>query len=273
MKKLLFILLAALAACTNVTPPAQDAFICKSIHMEPDVQQYFDQAVGQTTAFWKPGQTLRVGFLQSNATREAYFKQACIDWSRYANLKFDFVTVPPYDIRVAFDSNDGSWSYIGKNTPSSGATLNLGWNGYDVAAHELGHALGLLHEQQNPEQPICWNRDNVIKDLSGPPNNWSVATIEHNVLNRHNPASVTTSPFDGASIMLYTIPARWTCNGQGYSGGKIISKADSAFVATVYPFPAAPPPPVVSTKTKIQKHLTTARAALDSVDVLVKTLK
>ena len=47
--------------------------------------------------------------------------------------------------------------------------------------HEFGHALGLIHEHQNPIQAIDWNKPAVIADLSGPPNNWDRDTIEHNM--------------------------------------------------------------------------------------------
>jgi hypothetical protein len=43
-----------------------------------------------------------------------------------------------------------------------------------ACVHEFGHALGLIHEHQNPNRAIQWNRDAVINDLQGPPNNWDL---------------------------------------------------------------------------------------------------
>jgi hypothetical protein len=47
--------------------------------------------------------------------------------------------------------------------------------------HEFGHALGLVHEHQHPAGGIQWNRPQVLRDLSGPPNNWPLDVIEQNV--------------------------------------------------------------------------------------------
>jgi hypothetical protein len=38
----------------------------------------------------------------------------------------------------------------------------------------------LQHEHQNPSGGIQWNREAVIADLSGPPNNWKIEMIENN---------------------------------------------------------------------------------------------
>jgi hypothetical protein len=37
--------------------------------------------------------------------------------------------------------------------------------------HEFGHALGLIHEHQNPSGGIQWNKPVVCRYYEGPPNN------------------------------------------------------------------------------------------------------
>lgn len=58
------------------------------------------------------------------------------------------------DIRITFNPNIGSWSYVGndnKNIPQTEPTMNFAWldeppeHNYGVIKHELGHALGLIH--------------------------------------------------------------------------------------------------------------------------------
>ena len=62
------------------------------------------------------------------------------------------------DIRIGFDSSDGAWSYIGTDYIDRGTIL-----------HKFGHTLGLIHEHQSPASGgFQWNREEVIKCLSGP---------------------------------------------------------------------------------------------------------
>ena len=46
-------------------------------------------------------------------------------------------------------------------------------------------AAALFKNDQNPAGGMDWNEATVIKSLSGPPNNWDVAMIRHNVLDKY----------------------------------------------------------------------------------------
>ena len=104
-----------------------------------------------------------------------------------------------------------------------------------VVLHEFGHALGLIHEHQNPDKPISWNREAVIAALSGPPNNWDPATIENNIFKRYDPADLSTTPTDPDSIMMYPIPATWTTDGFSVGLNSGLSATDREFIAGAYP--------------------------------------
>lgn len=189
--------------------------------------------------FWTNGQTLKVKFLSGSNSQKEFVKKTCVEWSLYANLKFEFVESGQSDIRITFDEGDGAWSYVGtdcSDIPQNQPTLNLGWVDKGVVLHEFGHALGCIHEHQNPNEAIQWNEKQVVKDLSGPPNYWSYDMIKHNVLDRYQSSEVEASPVDSKSVMMYPIPASWTLNGVGYSGGEELSQVDKDFIGMIYPF-------------------------------------
>lgn len=88
---------------------------------------------------------------------------------KYAKIQLDFVkgSDPKADVRIAFDKNDGSWSYIGTVAVSIDPvkpTMNFRWltettsnkEFSRVVKHEFGHALGCIHEHQNSVAAIDW---------------------------------------------------------------------------------------------------------------------
>jgi hypothetical protein len=216
---------------------------CTQISVQETPGKKTQSAVGGKGKFWPTGSVLRVGFIGGTATQIAAVKQYAPEWTQYANLRFDFPTTGPYEIRISFSAVGGAWSYVGtdaKNISQASATMNLGWISRDVISHEFGHALGLFHEHQNPQGGICWNEANVIRDLSGPPNNWTEDMIRYNVLRRFNTADVLTTAWDKTSVMHYSIPASWTCNNVAIPGGSVISSGDKEFIRAAYP--GAQPP-------------------------------
>jgi Astacin (Peptidase family M12A) len=198
------------------------------------------RAVFEFKKMWINGSTLRVRFMGGTATQQALAKKQALWWVDHANLKFDFNNAADAEIRVTFDPNDGAWSYIGtdaKGIPLNQATLNLGFMDGGTAAHEFGHAIGLGHEHQNPQGGIQWNEAAVLKDLSGPPNNWSPDQIRFNVLNKYSADQIRGTQFDADSIMLYQFPASWTKNGMATHGNDILSAMDKAFIASEQAYP------------------------------------
>lgn len=212
------------------------------------------RAVIEFRKLWINGSTLRVRFLGGNTTQQATARDQAGWWTERANLKFEFVDTGNTEIRIAFDSSDGAWSYIGTDCldiPQNQPTMNLGFLDGGTAAHEFGHALGLGHEHQNPAGGIVWNREAVIRDLQGPPNFWSVPQIEHNVLNKYSLDQIRGTEFDPNSIMLYFFPDHWRQGGQGTRANEALSDLDKAFIASAEAYPgraqAAVELPVIDT--------------------------
>ncbi len=140
------------------------------------------RAAFQIAKLWPNGTEFHIRFIGGTAQQRNVVTQFAPHWTQHANLKFIFDDAPNAQIRIAFNGNDGAWSYIGKdalNIPLDQPTMNLGWQDEGVVLHEFGHAIGMIHEHQNPiANPIQWNKPNVIAALSGSPNFWPPETIQ-----------------------------------------------------------------------------------------------
>ncbi|MBT9466234.1 MAG: hypothetical protein IV113_19605 [Hydrogenophaga sp.] len=195
---------------------------------------------------WRINEQITIRFLEGDPELQTRVRKVAEEWTAIAALNFRFVDDGPADIRISFVQDNRSWSYMGtdcRRIQEPAATMNFGWLRPEstddvlrpVVLHEFGHALGMLHEHQNPKGGIKWNMDAVKHDLSGPPNNWDPATIESNMFKTYPLDQVTGTEVDSRSIMMYPIPASWTNDGTSAGFNKELSDTDKQFIATVYP--------------------------------------
>jgi serralysin len=198
---------------------------------------------------WQAGTQVKVRFLEGDPGLQERVQAVAREWTgpSMANLTLQFIDEGDADVRIAFEQGDGSWSYLGtvcQQIPAQEPTMNYGWltpNSPDdelrrVVLHEFGHALGLIHEHQNPNSPIAWNRAAVIADLSGPPNNWDEETIENNMFKKYEPGEISGTPVDAQSIMMYPIPASWTTDRFSADLNEELSEDDKTFIRDAYPW-------------------------------------
>jgi serralysin len=197
-------------------------------------------------ARWPARTTITVKFLGGDPGLQEKVMKYAARWAAITNLRFIVQNSGDTDIRIAFQQGAGSWSYLGtqcRSIPQNEPTMNYGWltptssdlEVQSVVLHEFGHAVGLIHEHQNPKAGIQWNRDAVVRDLSGPPNNWSEETIESNMFAKNAMSDVTATDTDPTSIMMYMIPKSWTLDGFSAGQNDDLSPKDIALVKSVYP--------------------------------------
>lgn len=218
---------------------------CVCVSKAPQVAN--DKAALLNEVRWNFGDQIRVRFLEGDESLRERVRAMAERWVApgMANLGLRFVDSGEAEIRIAFRQGDGSWSYLGtvcRDIPEPEPTMNYGWLTPDsddgelrrVVMHEFGHALGLIHEHQNPQGGIEWNERAVIAALSGPPNEWDEATIRHNVLDHYSPKAVNATNVDKRSIMMYPIPAAWTLDGFSADLNDDVSEIDREFIRKVY---------------------------------------
>jgi Putative peptidoglycan binding domain/Matrixin len=196
---------------------------------------------------------IKCRFLDGDSIQRERVEEKAHQWENHADVRFQFVDTDDEHIRISF-SEEGSWSAVGTDAlnaayfPKHQPTMNYGWLDADtdddeyerVVVHEFGHALGLIHEHQTPAATaLKWNVDEVYRVFSGPPNYWSKADIDHNVLQRYSAAQTQYSVFDRASIMLYSFPGSLFTDGVGTPSNTTLSPTDITFIGQVYGQPSS----------------------------------
>lgn len=221
------------------------AWYAKSLNPIPGTEK----AVMVKNTKWPAGSSISISFLDGDPLIQSKVKTAALKWISpgHANLSFEFRTdTTKTDIRISFQY-EGSWSALGttckKITDLNEPTMNFGWLDRSttqeelerVVLHEFGHALGLTHEHMSPVNGIKWNRDKVVADLSGPPNNWSIETIENNLFKTYAANETNYTQFDPTSIMMYPIPEEWTTDNFSVTLNSKLSNEDISFIKQEYP--------------------------------------
>lgn len=184
-------------------------------------QQDVQRGMFNFSVKWPNGTRIKVKFSggsQYVRSKVIYYAKF---WENYANIKFDFISYGLADILISFKKG-GSWSQVGINSRLVSyqelPSMNFGWfNDYTpefefrrTVLHEFGHALGLLHEHQNPYGNIKWNYPVVYNHyyLQG----WSKKDVDQNIFRKYQ-TTLSNYQYDKYSIMHYPIPAKFTING------------------------------------------------------------
>jgi len=170
-------------------------------------------AAGDSSLFWKEKTELLVFFME-NQDLELCKRviETASEWTPHSTIVFKMTqSIKESHIRVTFVGS-GYRSALGVlclgQAYKNKSTMTLGNIGSCSPSsfkrhvlHEFGHALGLIHEHQQPSAKIPWNEDKVFPYYNS--FGWSFQKTNRNVL---SPARVSNfGEFDPDSIMLYPI--------------------------------------------------------------------
>lgn len=246
-------LVIASHAHSQPVPQASAVHLCTQLGVYPgqtasatNVEADALSSTSLDSCVWYGRRSLRVRFLDGSPVVRRRVSEKAEQWSRHANMRFEWVEQGDADIRISF-TRPGSWSFVGtcgRPTDQSQPTMNFGWiNEHTpdgevsrVVLHEFGHALGLEHEHQHPLANIPWNREAVYRYYAG--QGWSREQVDRNVLRNQSPSGRTFTNFDPNSIMLYWFPAELTLDGSSMPGNSQLSSLDIELIRQIYPSPA-----------------------------------
>ena len=208
-------------------------------------------------AIWKVP-TLNIAFLDGTEKQKSWVRRVVGNSLEplMDRVKFNWSSgVNSSHIRISFRLIGQAWSMLGTQAdfiPKSEPTMNLGWLDDDVqfnnemlkgtgmvVLHEFGHAIGMIHEHQNPKNnPIRWNREVIYRELART-NGWNKQMVDNNMFKKYGDYTlcqqakeepddlkrqldiknfcegelVNGSTYDITSIMHYFYPPSWILEG------------------------------------------------------------
>jgi len=233
----------------NLTVPKRE--LLDKILENPDQFLFFEdyallyEMAAQTKKLWKPEESIKVYFFGGQDSRTQTVLKFASIWCQHCSIKFDATNrIEEAKIRVGFQA-PSSWSFIGTDAlgvPKHKPTINFGWLDDDlperdykqVVLHEFGHALGLIHEHQNPDIKIKWNKPYVYWYF-WLNHNWTKGDVETNIFQEFEKTSTQHSEVDRKSIMAYHIPRQFTLDGMEFPQNYELSEIDKRYIGKIYP--------------------------------------
>lgn len=238
-------------------PMLVDPFLAREVSMdalgenpnnlpEDKLTRSIELAVAQRW-LWRNESILRIKFIGiwPDGVKKRV-QEVALEWTRYANLTFDFNDGPDADAHIRIAYKQGFWSYIGlysKKILPDQPTMDLGGLSLGMTndlfeglvLHEFGHAIGCIHEHQSPVSGIQWNKPLVYAYFSKW-HSWDKKMVDNNIFGVYSKSEIfNTEEFDPDSIMVYAIPKELTLDGYEVERTTSLSIRDKLFIAKVYP--------------------------------------
>ncbi|WP_371171208.1 matrixin family metalloprotease [Aliiroseovarius sp. 2305UL8-7] len=258
-------LLAGQTNTETLEPPAED-FGCTTLDTFPDSLEVTDFSPSQrelldTLQFtdfgtflfskrWRKvdgltpnGDKITLGchFFNGNPSQQQTVIDAASDWltgelGNFIDFRFG-VDRNESQIRIQLGGNRNN-SYVGRDNnsiPKNRQTMNLAnFNSAATVKHEFGHALGLRHEHRFPGA-IEFREDVVVSEMRDK-HGWTTAQTYRNILTPLGSSAkcIGDPELNEKSIMMYTIPRRWTVDGKRFSRAGVITERDRNCLWGVY---------------------------------------
>ena len=204
------------------------------------------RAAVERLRLWENGKRLRIRFLDGDSVVQQKIANIAPEWEQFTNLKLDFVRDGAAEIRISFRDVGFSWSTVGTDAVSRPRTLpsmNYGWLKANTPAreyrrvvlHEFGHALGMIHEHQNPEAVgrIPWDKPKVYAYYAR--QGWSQQDVDENIFDVYDRDDTNFTSFDSSSIMQYAVPDDLTVGSFAIGWNTELSELDKDFMRRQYP--------------------------------------
>lgn len=143
------------------------------------------------------------------------------------------------NVRIALDPLGGCWSLVGTDhideKDEKKPTMNFGWLDVGTVVHEMGHALGMVHEHQNPKgSHIEWNVKKV-NEWTAATQGWDAETTYNNIIKKYSVNQLNASKFDPMSVMLYFFSEKLTLNHKATHMNSRLSPTDIEWIQDMYP--------------------------------------
>lgn len=221
--------------------------------LDPDASFALDttqpnRGMADNNFLWDNGKTLKIKILSGSKNLQDKVKKYASEWTKYANLKFEFVNTGDAQIRVYLGDEKGDYGHV---------TMGLGIRGlmrkpdeftmhFDTTAfvseanfrgtvlHEFGHALGLVHEHLSPISGIKWKKESVYGRMKAT-QGWSKEKTDAQLFKKYSISYTNGTKYDPKSIMHYPIPKWDTEDGYSVDWNYELSDGDKALIAALYP--------------------------------------
>lgn len=156
----------------------------------------FNSEMIESGQAWPDGIVYYNDYSNLSSERQSQITEAMDIWEDLTPIRFLPATSSnPY--KVSFVDSGSCSSGVGKNTTVVRVHCNSGqWATYEIV-HEIGHLVGLIHEQNRHDRDFYLDMDYNIYAVNGKSNWWQDGNV------KIKPNTMDYGPYDEGSAMMY----------------------------------------------------------------------